>query len=126
MIEGGNASIYVSNMDASVEFFTQVVGLRLRTRVGTDWAEIEAGKGFVIGLHPAHSGKTVDPGTRGAINVELNVTRPMEEVVDALKAKGVEFDGPILSYEFVKIATFKDPDGNAIVLGEVLNTSNPE
>ena len=126
MIEGGNASVYVSDMGRSVDFYEKVIGLKLRVRVGTDWAEFDCGKGFTLGLHPAHAGKTLDPGTRGAINVELNVTVPMEEVVETLTSRGVEFEGPILDYENVRIATFKDPDGNAIVLGQVLRTGMPQ
>ena len=122
MISGGNASIYVSDMDRAVFFYTSVVGLELSVRVGETWALLDAGKGFTVGLHPAHAGKTVDPGTRGAINVELNVTVPMEEIVEALEENGVEFEGPIQNYEAVRIATFKDPDGNAIVLGQVLDS----
>jgi len=119
MIDGGTASVYVSDMDRAVAFYTDAVGLKLRTRVGTTWAEIDAGKGLIIGLHPA-SPDTVTPGTRGAINVELKVTEPMEDVIAALTARGVAFDGPILEYQAVRIASFSDPDGNTILLGQQL------
>ena len=121
MINGGTASVYVSDMDRAVMFYTDSLGLKLRNRVGTTWAEIDAGKGLIIGLHPASPPDTVAPGTPGAINIELTVTEPMEVVVETLTQRGVEC-GPIKEYEAVRIASFSDPDGNTILLGQVLHT----
>ncbi len=54
MISGGNATVFVSNMDASVRFYTEVLGLKLTNRrFGNSWATVDAGKGLTIGLHPA-------------------------------------------------------------------------
>ncbi len=53
MIEGGTPTIYVSDMDRAVEFYTEVLGLRLESRYGNEWASVDAGKGMTIGLHPA-------------------------------------------------------------------------
>ncbi len=122
MINGGNASVYVTDLDRAVAFYTEAVGLKLRNRVGTTWAEIDAGKGLIIGLHLASPPDTVPAGTRGAINIELAVTEPMEEVVEALTQRGVVFTGPIKNYEAVRIASFYDPDRNVIVLGQVLKS----
>ena len=43
MISGGNATVYVSNMDAAVRFYTEDLGLKLTNRFGDHWATIEAG-----------------------------------------------------------------------------------
>ena len=43
MISGGNATIYVANMDAAVRFYTEVLGLKLTNRFGDRWATIETG-----------------------------------------------------------------------------------
>ncbi len=120
MIYGGNASVYVTDLDRAVAFWTDAVGLKLRNRVGTTWAEIDAGDGLIIGLHVAAPPDTVEAGTRGAINIELAVNEPMEVVIEALTERGVQFNGPILEYEAVRIASLSDPDGNVIVLGQVL------
>lgn len=120
MISGGTASVYVSDMDRAIAFYTDAVGLRLIQRVGTTWAEIDAGEGLIIGLHPANPPQTAAAGVAGSINIELRVTVPMEEVIAALSARGVTFDGPIKEYDAVRIASFSDPDGNAILLGQVL------
>jgi len=45
MIRGGNATIYVTDMDRSVAFYTETLGLRLAFRAGDHWAGIDAGTG---------------------------------------------------------------------------------
>ena len=117
---GGNASIYVTDIDRAVDFFTTKLGFPLKVRVGTEWAEIDAGKGLVIGIHRARPPETVAAGTRGAINIELTVTRPMDDIVAELKTRGVTFKGNILNYPAVRIATLLDPDNNEILLSQVL------
>ena len=121
VIKGGNASIYVSSMDDSVNFFTEKIGLNLKTRIGDEWAELEAGNGFIIGLHPANPNETIEPGLRGAIDIELNVTEPLQDVVAELKKRGVTFKSPIAEYPNVRIVQFVDPDNNVLILAEVLN-----
>lgn len=117
MIEGGNATIYVSEMDRSVSFYTETLGLRLGFRAGDDWATVDAGRGLHLGLHvaQAHGPK---PGQPGGITVGLSVTQPIDDVVAALREKGVAFRGPVLDQGFVKLAFFADPDGNALYLAE--------
>ena len=53
MIKGGNATIFVSDMDRAVRFYTESLGLKLQYRAGDHWAQVEAGDGLCIGLHPA-------------------------------------------------------------------------
>ena len=120
MINGGTASVYVSDIDRAVAFWTDAVGLPLKNRVGTTWAEIDAGNGLIVGLHGANP-DTVAAGTIGAINIELKVTEPMEVVIEAMEQRGVEFTGPIKEYEAVRVASFYDPDRNVIILGQVLH-----
>ena len=43
MISGGNATVYVSNMDAAVQFYTETLGLTLTNRFGNHWATLETG-----------------------------------------------------------------------------------
>lgn len=118
---GGNVSVYVSDMDRAVDFYTSRLGLRLRTRIQNEWAEVDAGLGLILGLHPARPPETVSPGTAGAINIELAVTKPLEEVVAELSARGVRFSTPIQSFPAVKLISLLDPDGNTILLAQVLH-----
>ena len=119
MIEGGTPTIYVSDMDRAVQFYTEVLGLRLISRHGDEWASVDAGKGLTLGLHPAAERMGV-PGTLGSINVGFNVTESIEEVVRTLESRGVTFDGPIKgdANGSIRLAFFGDPDGNSLYLCE--------
>ena len=117
MINGGNATIFVSDLDRAVQFYSDTLGLKLVYRAGPHWAEIDAG-GMHIGLHP-HGTDMPKPGTHGSISVGLNVTQSIEGVVETLKKRGVKFAGPIVDDKTVKLAHFGDPDGNELYLCEV-------
>lgn len=119
MIEGGTPTIYVSNMDRAVEFYTEVLGLRLISRYGDEWASVDVGKGLTLGLHPAAE-RMGAPGTLGSINIGLNVTQSIDDVVRTLESRGVTFDGPIQgdTNGSIRLAFFGDPDGNSLYLCE--------
>lgn len=121
MIHGGNTTIYVADINASIEFYVQTLGLTLRMRSGDNWAEIEAGPGLILGLHPADPSHSPTPGTRGSITIGFNVTEDLEGVVDKLKGRGVQFHGPVVEDEHVRLAFFADPDGNPLYLAHVLH-----
>src|SRR5271157_2210770 len=118
MVSGGNATVFVSSMNAAVQFYTQVLGLKLATRFGDHWATVEAGKGLTIGLHPA-SPKYPAPGTKGAMMLGLEIDEPIESVVARLSQKGVQFKGPIMREEAGNFVHLADPDGNEIYLWEL-------
>lgn len=119
MISGGNATIFVSNMDAAVKFYTDVLGLRLTNRFGDSWATIDAGKGLTIGLHPA-SPKYPAPGTKGSMVLGLEIDEPIETVVARLNQRGVRFNGSIVEDDAGKFAGLEDPDGNVMYLWETV------
>ena len=117
MIRGGNATIYVADMDRSVSFYTETLGLRLAFRAGDHWASIDAGDGLQLGLHPTGPRSPV-PGTTGAVTVGLAVDEPIEEVVSTLEQRGVVFAGPVVDEGQLKLAFFTDPDGNGLYLAQ--------
>ena len=121
MIHGGNATVYVADINVSIRFYTETLGLKLRMRAGDNWAEIDAGPGLVIGLHPTEGPHMPKPGTRGSVAIGLNVTQKLEDVVGRLQKKGVAFHGPIVEDEHVRLAFLGDPDGNSLYLVEVLH-----
>ena len=49
MYSAGNVTVYVANMDASVHFYTEVLGLKLVYRFGDNWAHrfVEPENGMV-------------------------------------------------------------------------------
>jgi len=125
MISGGNATVFVSNMDAAVRFYTEVLGLKLTNRFGNDWATVEAGKGLTIGLHPASS-KYPAPGTRGGMMLGLEIDQPIEAVVARLNQKGVRILGSIQKEMAGNFVHLQDPDGNEMYLWEVNRQAVPE
>jgi catechol 2,3-dioxygenase-like lactoylglutathione lyase family enzyme len=123
MINGGNTTIYVRDINVSIRFYTDTLGLALRMRAGNDWAEIDAGPGLIIGLHPS-TPHAPAPGTRGSLAIGFNVTEPIEVVVKKLTTRGVNFHGPIIDDEHVRLAFFADPDGNPVYLAQVLHVGS--
>lgn len=121
MISGGNVTVFVSNMDAAVRFYTETLELKLTNRFGDHWATVDAGKGLTIGLHPASS-KYPAPGTKGGMMIGLEIDESIEKVVSRLQKKGVRFDGPIAKDTAGSFAGFQDQDGNPIYLWEVDRT----
>jgi len=119
MIQGIAATIYVSDMDRAVAFYTETLGLPLAGRWGDEYAGIDLGKGLAIGLHPARSPQSPKPGSRGSIQVGFAVDRPLDDVVRELQSRGVVFRGAIVDDAQVRLAYFGDPDGNELYLAEV-------
>ena len=119
MIQSITATIFVSNMDRAVAFYTDTLGLPLAGRWGDHWAGIDLGKGVAIGLHPVESSRSPQPGSRGAIQIGFAVSQPLDDVVSTLEAKGVVFRGPIVDDGQVRLAFFGDPDDNDLYLIEV-------
>ena len=118
MINGGNATVYVSNMDTAIRFYTDVLGLELTNRFGNHWATVQAGTTLLIGLHP-WSDKYPRPGTRGAVQIGLVVSRdePIKDLAARLRKHGVEVSG-ILESQEANYIQFTDPDGNPIYVGD--------
>jgi len=118
MIAGGSVTIYVSDMERAVRFYTETLGLRLMYRGGPDYAAVDAGKGLELGLHAVHPGGP-RPGPGGGMQLSLTVTEPIGEVVAALRARGVAVEDPRPGGGPITLAALGDPDGNPIVLIEV-------
>lgn len=121
MIYGGNATIYVSNMDNAVRFYTDVLGLKLTNRYGDHWATVQAGKSLLIGLHPWKQDKQdiPKPGTNGSVQIGLVVSQdqPIGAYAERLRRHGVEVSG-IIESEAGNYINFVDPDGNPIYVGD--------
>ncbi|HEU0166866.1 MAG TPA: VOC family protein [Chloroflexota bacterium] len=116
MISGGVATIYVSDLDRAVKFYTDTLGLKLQYQV-PGWAQVEAGSSLVIGLHPTHPGGP-QPGVSGSTGVGFELDEPIDAVYAKLSERGVKFDGPVNDTGHVKLANFKDPDGNPLYLSQ--------
>jgi catechol 2,3-dioxygenase-like lactoylglutathione lyase family enzyme len=112
-----NASIAVSDMARASEFYEDKLGLRA-TSSGADGSKV-----YESALHVYPS-----PGNAGmsAATLATWYVDDVEEVVDALAAKGVKFehyDGIVTDAKGIspragggKVAWFKDPDGNTFAI----------
>ena len=117
MIAGGSVTIYVSDMEQAVRFYTEALGLKLVHRGGPGYTAIDAGEGLELGLHAAHPGGP-RPGPGGGLQLSLSVTEPIDEVVARLRARGVAVEDPRPGGGPITLAALGDPDGNPIVLVE--------
>jgi catechol 2,3-dioxygenase-like lactoylglutathione lyase family enzyme len=116
-LSSGHATVFVSNMDTSVKFYRDVLGLKLTNRFDNHWATLEAGRKLVVGLHP-ESPRHPKPGTKGATMLGLEVDEPIERVVSRLAAMGVKLQGGIVRSEQRSSVQILDIDGNVIELNE--------
>jgi catechol 2,3-dioxygenase-like lactoylglutathione lyase family enzyme len=115
MIRGGIATAYVSDLERAIDYYVETLGFKLTARHGDAWAEVDAGDGLVIGLHPAGA-RGPRPGTPGSIAIGLTVDQPIEDVIAVLSNRGVAFRGPVVDDGNVRLAFFGDLDGNALYL----------
>lgn len=115
-ISGGMPTIFVSNMEAAVRFYTEALGLKLLERYGDHWASIDCGQGLTIGLHPASA---QNPASRvGSMTIGFLSSEPIRDTVTKLKARGVVFRGDVVDDTQLLVANFQDPDGNPFYLAE--------
>jgi catechol 2,3-dioxygenase-like lactoylglutathione lyase family enzyme len=125
MVTGGNVTVFISSMDRAVQFYTETMGLRLAERYGNDWATVQAGNGFTIGLHPP-SPKYAAPGTKGGMMIGLEVDESVEGLMKTLGEKGVRIPGGIEAGAGGKFLHIEDPDGNEIYLWEMQKEVQPQ
>jgi catechol 2,3-dioxygenase-like lactoylglutathione lyase family enzyme len=119
MINGGLPTLYVSDMDRAVRFYSETLGLELKARYGDHWAEVDAGEGFVLGLHPQRRDAPAAQEA-GSISIGFNVDEPLDGIVALLEGRGVKFHGPIRDDEQagIRLVGFRDPDGNDLYFCE--------
>ena len=117
MISGGMPTVFVTDMDTAVRFYTESLELRLAQRYGNHWASIDAGHGLTIGLHPASPHNPA--GQRASMTIGFHLSEPIQHVVSRLKGRGVFFSSDIIDDTELLIAHFRDPDGNEFYVSEL-------
>ena len=114
VLREGNVTVMVSDMDSTIQFYVEKLGLTLKARYSDQFAQVVA-PGLTIALHPA--GKRGRRSARSeGLSIGLRVDN-LERTMKDLEGKGLKFsrvaeDGP------VRLAFFKDPDGNPLYLAE--------
>ena len=112
------ANLAVRNLEAARKFYEGTLGLE---QVGSEGDELIV---FKSGNSTLNVYRSEYAGTNKATAVTWAVGKDVEAVVRALKAKGVRFehyelpgmrrDGDIHVAGDMKVAWFKDPDGNIL------------
>jgi len=103
-------NVMVSNMGASITFYTNVLGLELVNQYGNHYAEIQ-GPGLMIGLHPLSARTTV--GNNLSIGFGVG---DFDSTLENLRSKGVELK--VEQDGWIRLAYFHDLDNNSLFLAE--------
>ncbi|MBO9539390.1 VOC family protein [bacterium] len=100
--------IFVSDMDRSVTFYRDVLGLSVLSS-NPAITEFEMG-GITFGLQYMPAGAR---NNGMAVTIDFAVD-DIQAMIDKLEAKGVAFVAKELDQPFNKLAKFQDPDGNLL------------
>jgi catechol 2,3-dioxygenase-like lactoylglutathione lyase family enzyme len=92
-------------------FYTEVLGLEVETEGESDM-EFRAGQVTLDIFDPSSIGQPFAPSPAG---VALRVPN-VDDARAELEAKGVEFEGETIQTGVCRMAFFKDPDGNSLIL----------
>ncbi len=114
----GAVILLVSNMEKSIKFYRDTLGLQLKSK-SKEWTEFIK-DGTVIALHPAKKKSMLGSGTGMLVGFMVS---DMEAVVKELKSKRVKFFKTPREESFGKHAIIEDPDGHLISIAEIKSTS---
>ena len=104
-------SVFTQDMQRAKEFYAGTLGLEIESE-GDEDMEFRCGQVTLDVFDPSSIGQEFAVSPAG---LALRV-HDVDAVRAELEAKGVEFDGETLVTAVCKMAFFKDPDGNALLL----------
>jgi lactoylglutathione lyase len=117
--------IVVSNMDRSVEFYRDKLGIPLKFQ-SPEWTEFATGA-TTLALHgggiPAEGPPSGDPSKRaGACSIGFNVEN-VDKTYEELQAKGIRFVMPPTQREGegIRLAVAIDPDGLPVSFAQLIS-----
>ena len=104
-------SVLTQDIKRAKQFYTETLGLEIESEGESDM-EFRCGQVTLDVFEPSSIGQEFAPSPAG---IALRVD-DVDETRAELEAKGVQFDGETLVTEVCRMASFKDPDGNALLL----------
>lgn len=112
----GSVILAVADLDKSVKFYHEILGLPIRSQRRT-WVDLGK-QGASISLHPAslsapHAGSSIDNGMVLGLTVG-----DIKSAVEELKSKGVKIHRDIVNRDAGKNAIILDPDEYMVTLFE--------
>jgi catechol 2,3-dioxygenase-like lactoylglutathione lyase family enzyme len=105
---GSNVTIMVSSMAKALKFYTEILGLTLKVRYNSHWAEVTA-PGITIGLHPKIKNKDFNLGNTISIGLEV---KDINAAIADIQQKGIEVE--VYKDSYVHQGSFNDIDGNTV------------
>lgn len=111
--------IVVKDLNTAIEYYTEVLGFKLRTRDDQmGWAELVGDEGAMLGLSVDSDFSPLKPGQNGAVTITVP---NLEQARSEVEKKGAHLLGDIMEVPGeVKLQTLKDKDGNLLQLVELL------
>ena len=115
-------SVLVSDQDAALDFYTNVLGLEKRvenpTPDGPRFLTVGViGDDFQLVLWPGTPGQAEPAMGRPPASITIE-TDDCRSTVEELKSRGVEFVSDVLEFPWGSVAQFQDPDGNRLQVRE--------
>jgi len=110
----GAVILLVSNMEKSVRFYKDTLGLPVKTK-SKDWTEF-FDSNTVLALHPAKKRSNLKTGPGMLVGFEVS---DLDSTVKWLKEKKVKFFKKPKEEPFGKHAIIQDPDGHLISIAEI-------
>lgn len=101
---------FVSDMDAAVSFYRDVLGMTL-SFTSPFWSEFECGE-TKLALHPAS-----DENPPGSVQLGLS-TPDLDNFHAAGQAQGLVFTSPPADVHGTRVARIRDPDGAEISVSQ--------
>lgn len=116
-------TVFVSDQDSALDFYTNVVGLEPRVDSPTSDG---AARFVTVGVKDQDFQLVLWPGTPGEgqpvdsrIPAAYTIaTADVRKAVETLESRGVKFEMGVLEYPWGYVAPFQDPDGNRLQLRE--------
>lgn len=111
----GVAAVWVPvrDMERALGFYRDTLGLSVNNQDDEQWADLEA-NGLRIGLNAREE----VAGSEGGAVITFQPEGGIDDAVEELRGKGVEFTGGISDHDWGRIAPFKDSEGNDLQLYE--------
>lgn len=112
------AGLYVEDLEKSVAFYRDVLGLTL-TRQGEGWANFNIVKGQRFELLAGGKASSEAKGADRQSIVPGFQVDDLEQAMQSLSAKGMRFIGEIGEYRGSRWVEFLDPEGNRLEIKEI-------
>ena len=113
----------VTDLERAKEFYQKTLELTpMFAMEDIGWVEYTAGSGANVAINKVSTGAKMAPGGATAVFSVDDI----EWTRGKLEEKGVVFEGDILTiHDVVRLTTFFDPDGNRLMLAQIMEPENP-